>query len=135
MNTCNVCKSQIKRICKTCRSNKPEITKKCNTHGDTIFYLQKSESRYRCRKCTSEKTTNYRRNIRNKIIDEAGGKCVMCGYNKCIAALHFHHRDPKTKEFSLSMRSVGSYKRAKREAAKCILVCANCHAEIHNPPN
>jgi hypothetical protein len=65
-------------------------------------------------------------------IEQFGGKCQRCGYDKCINALQFHHVDPSTKEFEptyIIMRM--SWENAYKELQKCILVCANCHAEIH----
>ena len=62
---------------------------------------------------------------------EAGGECALCGYSHCPAALEFHHLDPATKEFSVSQRGVTrSFERALAEARKCVLLCANCHAEV-----
>lgn len=61
-----------------------------------------------------------------------GGKCQICGYNRCIDALEFHHLDEKDKEAEPShiiMR--WSWEKALKELKKCILVCANCHREIH----
>lgn len=61
-----------------------------------------------------------------------GGKCQICGYDKCISALQFHHIDPSTKKYSPSyviMRK--KWEVAFAELQKCILVCANCHVEIH----
>jgi hypothetical protein len=64
-------------------------------------------------------------------VAEAGGQCARCGYDACIAALHFHHLDPATKDFALSNDGVTrSIERARQEAAKCVLLCANCHAEV-----
>jgi hypothetical protein len=64
-------------------------------------------------------------------VEEAGGACQLCGYDRCIAALGFHHRDPAEKSFALSQRGVArSLATARGEAAKCILLCANCHAEV-----
>ena len=59
----------------------------------------------------------------------------MCGYSKNSSALAFHHLNPKDKSFSLDLRSLSNRKQAKidDEVAKCILICHNCHAEIHNP--
>lgn len=65
-------------------------------------------------------------------VNAYGGKCIRCGYNKCIDALEFHHIEEATKKASPShviMR--WSWERAKQELDKCILVCANCHREIH----
>ena len=70
----------------------------------------------------------------------AGGKCMKCGYDRCLAALDYHHRDPATKLFHISqrvctVRADGNGKVAqaiRAEIAKCDLVCANCHREIHS---
>lgn len=66
-----------------------------------------------------------------------GGSCVICGYSKCLTALEFHHRDPASKSFKLADAFNGSKKKAvsikkiESEAAKCVLICANCHREVH----
>ncbi len=62
-----------------------------------------------------------------------GSKCVICGYNKCQRALGFHHINPFQKEFDLSSRGLTrSWAKIEMEIKKCVLVCANCHAEIHD---
>jgi hypothetical protein len=62
-----------------------------------------------------------------------GGKCVKCGYDKCVAAMEFHHRDPSMKDFAISGGGVTrSFEAIKVELDKCDLVCANCHREIHD---
>jgi hypothetical protein len=71
-----------------------------------------------------------RRNVELKRM--IGGKCSACGYDKNFAALDFHHVDPATKSFTLCSRSHTMYERVN-EAKKCILLCRNCHAELHNP--
>jgi hypothetical protein len=64
-------------------------------------------------------------------VREAGGRCSLCGYERYIGALGFHHLDPAEKRFSISYlgasRALG---RARAEAQKCVLLCANCHAEV-----
>lgn len=63
-----------------------------------------------------------------------GGKCCKCGYDKNWAALEFHHKDPNKKEISIDSRNLSAnWKRCLEEVKKCILVCANCHREIHHP--
>lgn len=72
------------------------------------------------------------RAYKEQAIQAHGGKCVWCGYDKCIAALHFHHKDPLEKDPDFNNKSRNwSYERKKTELKKCDLVCANCHAELH----
>ncbi len=69
---------------------------------------------------------------RHKIVDLFGGACVKCGYDKCKAALHFHHKDTSEKSFQISTREMWREESALlEEAKKCELVCANCHYESH----
>ena len=73
-----------------------------------------------------------RKMIKAMAIEYKGGKCCICGYCKCNSALDFHHRDEKTKSFGLSVRGLTrSWERTRAELDKCLLVCANCHREIH----
>lgn len=72
-----------------------------------------------------------RRKIRAMAVEYKGGKCMNCGYNRCQDALDFHHVSGN-KEFGISKDGITrSWKRIKQELAKCILICANCHREIH----
>ena len=75
----------------------------------------------------------YRRKL--KLIEMKGGGCEICGYNKNIAALDFHHLDANTKKFNIDGRVLSNKKWEDllEEAEKCILLCANCHRELHNP--
>lgn len=58
---------------------------------------------------------------------------MICGYNKCADALHFHHKNPLEKTFELSHKGITlSWEKMKEEASKCLFLCANCHAEIHS---
>lgn len=59
-----------------------------------------------------------------------GGKCQICGYNKCIAALDFHHINPQEKSFAFNKAKNYSWDKIIQELKKCVLVCANCHREI-----
>ena len=73
-----------------------------------------------------------RRKIRLMAIEYGGGQCQICGYKKCNRALSFHHKDPSKKDFGLSTAGLTrSWEKTKVELDKCILVCANCHMEIH----
>ena len=66
-----------------------------------------------------------------KIKEIRGGKCIRCGYNICSKALEFHHLDPNEKDFTISN---GNFKliEALEESKKCILICSNCHRELHD---
>lgn len=61
-----------------------------------------------------------------------GGKCSRCGYNKCVDALEFHHKNPNVKEFKLGSGNTMSWKEYKKEVSKCVLPCSNCHKEVHS---
>jgi hypothetical protein len=66
-------------------------------------------------------------------VEEAGGRCQLCGYDRWPGALEFHHLDPSKKAFALSMRGLTrSIEKLRIEAAKCVLLCANCHAEVEH---
>lgn len=82
----------------------------------------------------SEKVTKTRQKRKHEIVDIMGGHCALCGYNKNEAALELHHINKAEKDFSFS--SYGSFPRYDvliPELKKCILLCANCHREVHNP--
>lgn len=78
--------------------------------------------------------TNYviswRKRLKVKLVEYKGGKCEICGYNKSIRALQFHHILPNEKDFTISNKNY-SFDKMMKEIDKCILVCANCHQEIH----
>lgn len=78
----------------------------------------------------SERVIEWRRRVKIELVEYKGGECEECGYKKCIDALEFHHKDPNEKDFTISGKS-WSFERLKKEADKCILVCSNCHKEIH----
>ena len=73
----------------------------------------------------------WRKRTKQKLVDYKGGKCVRCGYDKCLAALEFHHTDPTKKDFGVSGSIVANFEKMQEEVEKCILVCSNCHREIH----
>lgn len=100
-------------------------TKFCSVKCKVNFYG------HNCYK--SQKSRGLSRKL--KLIESSGGCCSKCGYNKNYAALEFHHRDPKTKDFQLDARSISNraFKISLAEAAKCDLICANCHRELHHP--
>ena len=73
-----------------------------------------------------------RQKIRQMAIAAKGGKCEICGYNKCNEALEFHHLDESDKDFGLSEKGYArSWKKVEKELLKCSLLCSNCHREVH----
>jgi hypothetical protein len=102
----------------------------CKKHGETDGYF--CSKRIRCKKCNVEAVTKRRRKIKLKAVEYKGDKCEICGYNKCINVFEFHHKDPNEKDFAISHNGHSrSWERVKKEIDKCMLLCANCHREIH----
>ncbi|RLI45303.1 hypothetical protein DRO61_10780 [Candidatus Bathyarchaeota archaeon] len=81
----------------------------------------------------SESIARWRRKTKQRIVDAFGGQCCICGYNKYNGSLSLHHIDPSTKDARVSkfMANPCSWERIVTEARKCILVCNNCHSELH----
>lgn len=65
------------------------------------------------------------------VVGLKGGCCLLCGYDKCTAALEFHHVDPSQKEFQINKRWSMTNEAIKKEIDKCVLLCSNCHREVH----
>jgi transposase len=106
------------------------ITRECSHHGMTTYVLE-GRGYYRCVRCRKAAVSKWRRNAKLKLIEGAGGSCVLCGYDKHASALHFHHLDPSEKRYPLSRAGhTRNFAEALVEAKKCILLCANCHAEV-----
>jgi transposase len=104
-------------------------TRVCRVHGATDFVLDR-DGYYRCPKCRVASVVRRRARIREQLIAEAGGSCAICGYDRHPGALQFHHLDPKTKAFTIRNGDTRSLERMQAEVAKCVLLCANCHAEV-----
>jgi len=95
--------------------------------------LKRSDGSFRYGKCASKWVINSRIKKKEKLVKIFGGKCMICGYKRYIGALDFHHINPSTKLFSLSVKGLCySWDSILKEAKKCILLCKNCHTEIEN---
>src|SRR5437016_3667858 len=106
------------------------VDRRCRTHGVTAFVLE-GRGYYRCTKCRMERVAQRRRRVKQILVEEAGGRCIECGYAGHQAALEFHHLDPSEKGFTLSRGGVTrSIEELRDEARKCVLLCSNCHAEV-----
>lgn len=107
-----------------------EMVSRCHHHGETAF-VREGRGYYRCKRCRVEATGRRRQALKRILVEEAGGKCMLCGYSRCYRALEFHHLDPTTKEFPLAHNGrTRSIAKLRAEASKCVLLCSNCHAEV-----
>lgn len=110
-------------------SGQAEPVLECSRHGH-VRHILDGRGYYRCRRCRIEAVVRRRRKVKETLVAEAGGKCRLCGYNRCLAALEFHHLDPASKKFGLARRGARSIAALRSEARKCVLLCSNCHAEV-----
>ena len=89
------------------------------TYADRAEYLKRA-------------VTKRRQAIRERLVSYKGGQCMLCGYKKCADALDLHHVDASRKEFGISSGGLTrAWSKVVAEADKCILICANCHREVH----
>jgi hypothetical protein len=87
-----------------------------------------------CRKCSKRKWRRIEKDQRKQLILDWGGKCKVCGYNKCVAALNFHHKDSSEKyEWNVKGKAGASIREIKSHPERFELVCVRCHVEIHHP--
>jgi predicted HNH restriction endonuclease len=109
------------RICGKCKQERSE----------SEFYSRGKRGGFTsyCKFCNTTDIRERAAKRKQEFVDYKGGKCELCGYDKNIAALDFHHVDPSIKESKLSdFRSLAA---ARVELDKCILICSNCHRELH----
>ena len=107
---------------------------KCHKNQeDSEFYKKndRKESSSYCKTCLYVYQKQRWIDRKFKAVELLGGKCSICGYNKCLDALEFHHLDPSKKEFAFNKMRLISWPRMIKELKKCILLCANCHRETH----
>lgn len=121
------------KTCKICLESKPL----------TEFYSNgfqpngKAKHKPNCSTCENRRRlTNHYTKLKS-ILEELGQKveCALCGYNKNWSSLCFHHLDDDTKEFEINKAKTASKERVKTEIEKCVLLCHNCHMEVHYPQN
>ena len=105
----------------------------CAIHGFTEHRFS-SKGHPCCKKCTSLSSAESRRNKRVKAMGLKGSECLACGYNTCSDALEFHHVNGKKDKIDSKTYLVfdGSFEKIKEKIKNCILLCANCHRELHH---
>ena len=114
---------------------KPQITVTCKTCSRVYLYNpqhRQGHNRTQCNSCV----VNLRRIIsKEQAVAYKGGKCIKCGYSKCLRVLSFHHRDKSTKTFTISSNRFKSCTLLYKELDKCDLLCLNCHMELEDSLN
>ena len=118
------------------KANNIDIREKvCGKCGKSFIVKDNAFNRRYCYDCvpsTPKSGAQNRQIIKQWALEYKGSKCEKCGYNKCSEALEFQHKNPEEKDFNLSDRNlILDWQEIKKELDKCILVCANCHREIH----
>lgn len=103
------------------------ICNKCNRK-----YQYQRNSGHTLKFCNSCLANKKRFSSKEKAIEYKGGECQKCGYNKCMRAMAFHHRNPENKSFNISGNHARSWEEIRKELDKCILLCHNCHCELHD---
>lgn len=111
---------------KSVHDGKKIICKCCGRHY--IYLKTKGHSLKICNSCV---VYSSRGKLKKRAVEYKGGKCTLCKYDKCIASLCFHHIDPSKKDFTISHSYGFGWARIKEEIDKCILLCNNCHCELH----
>ncbi len=112
------------KCCPKCKETKPvsEFYNRRKKEGSSPY----------CKICTTIQVVDRQRRLKELAIKYKGGCCIKCGYNTFSGALEFHHLNPNEKDFTIAHLKQYSFKdKIKKELDKCILVCANCHREIH----
>lgn len=118
----------VKFVCKSCGKEIEYRKKYCS---DCIIERQKT--RLKNNNYNYDYVLNWRNNNKKRAVDYLGGKCIICGYNKSLRSLDFHHLDPTKKEMTISKHlNKLKFEKLKTELDKCVLVCSNCHGEIHD---
>lgn len=113
-----------------------KVCTKCNTNKPLSEYYHKGKKsdgklQSECKTCFNARMMKRFEEKARKVVALKGGSCNLCGYDRCVAALEFHHVDPSEKEFQISKRWSMKDERLLAEIEKCVLLCANCHREVH----
>jgi hypothetical protein len=112
----------------------PRELRICRRHGEAWFGLYsggpEAPRKWRCTRCVSDAVTRRHQKVKLILVAEAGGCCAVCGYDRTVVNLHFHHVDPTLKSFAVNSSLGKLLADFRAEARKCVLVCANCHGEI-----
>lgn len=81
---------------------------------------------------SSAKVRNWRQRTKQNALIYKGGKCIVCSYNRTVRSIHFHHVDPTKKQHRIGCGITRSWEKIKLELDKCVVLCSNCHGEVHD---
>ena len=112
-------------------AKKDYLCKHCGTTDPEAFFKANSMKSC-CLKCHTLHTHQRLRETKLKAIDYLGGKCSKCNITGVPAIFDFHHKDPKEKDFNWGKKRTSNFDSLKKELDKCILLCSNCHRELHD---
>lgn len=112
------------KLCANCQQTKPlsEYYIRNKKTGNTFAW---------CKQCLNEYSVKQHNAIKVKAVEYMGGHCKLCGYDRCKTALVFHHLDPNEKDFGIAQNRTRNWDKIVKELDKCVLLCGNCHAEVH----
>lgn len=128
-NTGHLPKQLGDKRCSKCREEKPLTEFYMAGRGNRGVNGQQLYHSW-CKECHRQETQSKNLEKKRALVALMGGQCQQCGYNRCLSALTFHHRNPNEKELELAQLS-RSLKQLRKEALKCVLLCFNCHQETH----
>ena len=118
---CRVCGNPI-------LSDRTFCSPKCR---NSTYLSPEQRLRYR-REINKKAVVSFRQRQKLRAVEYKGGSCCICGYNRCVRSFDFHHVDAKEKSFGIGCGSTKSWDRVRKELTKCVLLCRNCHGEVHD---
>ena len=114
------------RLCSQCHTEKPES----EFHSSGNGYL-----RGNCKSCQVNKARLRKSKLRKEYVEwKKTLVCNRCGYDDYRALQFHHHSDDKDHDVSSMLTKGFSLDKIKAEAAKCEVLCANCHQIEHHKP-
>lgn len=110
------------------RHARGDYTCSCGETDPHKFYGTK---KFVCGACHNKDCLKRGNEKKKKIVELLGGSCCLCGYNRTNSALDVHHTDPRKKDPDWGGVRSWRWSRIEKELVTCVLLCRNCHAEVH----